>query len=90
MKLIQHLLQGLTFKIEKNLQVRFFSENSFTSDTDVSSSSSCSSSSSEDGDSRESKKESTKEASGDSGGQRKRPLIEEMPSPPRAKTPRQS
>jgi len=66
------------------------SENSFTSDTDVSSSSSCSSSSSEDGDSRESKKESTKEASGDSGGQRKRPLIEEMPSPPRAKTPRQS
>jgi len=64
------------------------SENSFTSDTDVSSSSSCSSSSSEDGDSRE---KSTKDTSGgDSGGQRKRPLIEELPSPPRAKTPRQS
>jgi len=65
------------------------SENSFTSDTDVSSSSSCSSSSSEDGDSRE-KKKSAKDTSGDSGGQRKRPLIEELPSPPRAKTPRQS
>merc|ERR1712037_125292 len=64
------------------------SENSFTSDTDVSSSSSCSSSSSEDGDSRE---KSTKVTSGgDSGVQRKRPLIEELPSPPRAKTPRQS
>jgi len=66
------------------------SENSFTSDTDVSSSSSCSSSSSEDGESRE-KKESTKDSNnGDSGSQRKRPLIEELPSPPRAKTPRQS
>lgn len=65
------------------------SENSFTSDTDVSSSSSCSSSSSEDEGSRE-KKESSKDTSGDSGGHRKRPLIEEMPSPPRTKTPRQS
>jgi len=66
------------------------SENSFTSDTDVSSSSSCSSSSSEDGDSKE-KKESSKDTNnGDSAGQRKRPLIEELPSPPRAKTPRQS
>jgi len=65
------------------------SENSFTSDTDVSSSSSCSSSSSEDGDSREKKEpQGTKDTSEDS--QRKRPLIEELPSPPRAKTPRQS
>jgi len=67
------------------------SENSFTSDTDVSSSSSCSSSSSEDGESRDKKKESTKDTSEESSGQQqKRPLIEELPSPPRAKTPRQS
>merc|ERR1712181_141083 len=68
------------------------SENSFTSDTDVSSSSSCSSSSSEDGESRDKKKEITKNTSSEesSGQQRKRPLIKELPSPPRAKTPRQS
>jgi len=63
------------------------SENSFTSDTDVSSSSSCSSSSSEDGDNRDQKGQNM---SGESSAQKKRPLIEELPSPPRAKTPRQS
>jgi len=63
------------------------SENSFTSDTDVSSSSSCSSSSSEDGDNRDQKGQNI---SGESSAQKKRPLIEELPSPPRAKTPRQS
>jgi len=62
-------------------------ENSFTSDTDVSSSSSCSSSSSEDGDNRDQKGQNM---SGESSAQKKRPLIEELPSPPRAKTPRQS
>ena len=90
-KLIQHLLLGwdLIFSKRNDMRAECFSENSFTSDTDVSSSSSCSSSSSEDGDSREKKEpQGTKDTSEDS--QRKRPLIEELPSPPRAKTPRQS
>ena len=81
----------MKWKKGKNYKLDFFSENSFTSDTDVSSSSSCSSSSSEDGESRDKKKESTKDTSEETyGQQRKRPLIEELPSPTRAKTPRQS